>query len=170
MLPGGEELCALPLFPGAGGVSAEPVEFGLDHQEAGVLHAEGVYAAIDVLMAGDGLIEEAGFESEEFEAPLVEEGVLGEELAHDRVGDGGGGGFDDVLDALLPGGRDGEFAGVEVVLAGVGGDLVLAGRGDGAAREAGVGAVGGEFARGRFQKRHGWRISPAIVYGAGRGW
>lgn len=169
MLPGGPEFRALPLFPGAGGVSVEPVEFGLDHQEAGVLHTEGVHAAIDVLMAGDGLIEEAGFEGEEFEAPLVEEGVLGEELAHDRVGDGGGGGFDDVLDALLPGGRDGELAGVEVVLAGVGGDLVLAGRGDGAAREAGVGAVGGEFARGDGNERHRGHGPPETLY-ARAGW
>lgn len=115
-----------------------------DDQEERVVEGEGADTAIEIALASDGLIEEPGFKGEEFGGPLLEEEILDERVALDGVFDVCGAGFDDFPDPGLPGWRNGEFAGVDVVLAGVARDLFLTGRRDGTFGEASVGSAGGE--------------------------
>jgi len=133
------------------GLGAELVELRPDHEEKRVFYAEFVDAAMEAAMAEDGLVQQAGFEGGQFLAPLRQEQVVPAESALGGVFDAGYGGLDDIADASLPDGVDGEFLPKEVVLAGVAGDLFLAGGRGGAVREAGVAAIGGEFFVGHAQ-------------------
>jgi hypothetical protein len=82
---------------------------------------------------------------------LREVQVVEAEGAFGGVFDACSGGLDDGADAGLPDGVEGEFAGVEVMAAGVAGDLFLTGGRGWAVREAGIGAIGGEFLVGHTQ-------------------
>jgi len=133
------------------GLAVELVEFRPDDEEKRVFDAEFVDAAMEAAMAADGLVQQAGFEGGQFPGPLREEEVVPTEGAFGGVFDASGGGLDDSPDAGLPGGVEGEFLRKEVVFAGVAGDLFFAGGRGGAVREAGVGAIGGEFFIGHAQ-------------------
>lgn len=135
-------------FPGEArlfGLTVEFVGAAANDEEEGVVAGVVADAASEAALAGDGLIEEPGLEGEQFDEPLFEEEVMDEVGAFDGVFDGGGAGLDEVRDAGFPRGRDEEFAGVDVVFAGVAGDFLLAGGGAGSFGEASVGAAGGEF-------------------------
>lgn len=89
---------------------------------------------------------EAGLEeSIEQQGPLSVVGEVGFDLTLDGIGDAGDEGENDFPDALFPGRGDFVFPGVEVVFTGGAADLFLTGGRDGAVREAGVSAIGGEF-------------------------
>ena len=141
----------VPGFPGELGLAVELVAFRPADEEKRVFDAELVAAAMETAMAADGLAQQAGFEGGQFHAPLREEEVVPAEGPFGGVLDAGGGRLDDSADADLPGWVEGELLRKEVVLAGVAGDLFLAGGRGGAVREAGVGAIGGEFFVGHAQ-------------------
>jgi len=122
------------------------VDADADDEEERVCGGEVVDAACEVpMMAGDGLIEEARLEGGEFLDPLHEEEVAGERRAFGWIFDGRDGGPDDGGNALLPHGVDGEFAGIEMMCAGIAAGALLAGGRAGTARLAAVGATGGYF-------------------------
>ena len=71
---GGGAFGALPVDPGAFGVSVEGVHAGFDGEEEGVGGDEVVGAAIEVaVVAGDGLVEKTGFVGGKFFDPQHEE-------------------------------------------------------------------------------------------------
>ncbi len=127
---------------------------GFDGEEEGVVLGIVVDAARVAALAGDGLVDEAGFEGEQFDDPLIKNEVRdgGGEFA--GVVDGGEARLDDFPDAGPPGGREFVFFGVEMVPAGVlGGALLALGR----RRTSGfqsVGAIGGESFFGHADQSH----------------
>jgi hypothetical protein len=142
---------AIPGFPGELGLAVKLVAFRCDDEEERVFDAELVDAAMEAAMAEDGLVQQAGFEGGEFFGPLCEEQIVAEKGSFGGVFDAGGGGLDDGADAGLPDGVEGELLRKQVMLAGVAGDLFFAGGRGRAVREAGIGAIGGEFFAGHAQ-------------------
>ena len=126
-------------------MAAESVSTGFNGEEEGIAEGESVDAAVEVAMVGDGLVEEADFVIDELLDPESEDEEAGEAGSFEGVFDGGGEGFHDRPDAGLPGGMEGEFAGVEVGFTGVLAGALLAFRGRWTFGETGVSAVGGEL-------------------------
>jgi len=106
----------------------------------------------------DGVAEIGLAESIDFVAPEFEVEVAGVEVPEPLIGGEFSGGLDGLGDeALLPFGRDGVSAGVEMVFAGIAGGAGLALRGAGSGGFLGVGAVGGDFLVGDAGEGHGVR-------------
>ena len=117
---GGCTFGALPIDSGALGLAVEGVHAGFDGEKEMVRGDEVMGGAIEVAaMAGDGLVDQAGFVGGELFDPLHEDEVVGEVGTFEGVFDTGGGGADGGADAGFPGWVHGELAGVEVVFAGV---------------------------------------------------
>ncbi|MBL0161609.1 MAG: hypothetical protein IPP47_31785 [Bryobacterales bacterium] len=118
-----------------------------------------VGAAAEVAVGeADGVAAIGLAERIDFVAPEFEVEVEGVEVPEPLIGGEFSGGLDGLGDeALLPFGRDGVSAGVEMVFAGIAGGAGLALRGAGSGGFLGVGAVGGDFFVGDAGEGHGVR-------------
>ena len=154
----------IEIAQGAADAGVEPEEAPEDWEEEAVLGGETGFASADVATAGCYVGSAPGLRKMvELNGPLAVVGQIGFDVAFDGVGDVRDEGEDAFPDEFFPGRGEPVFASVEVVFTGGTGDFFLAGCGDGTFREAGVGAVGGEFAGGDFEQWHRVWFLPRIV-------